>query len=239
VVPRSGEILRPLQLSRRTSVPVAASLASIVVERVLDVLALLVGILILLLVERERVFMAIPAFDPMMLLTGLLLPVAVAIGLLVLIAFTAVVPRFIVGSAATLNKRLAVRVRTMLATVRQGAMVLRNAGTWPAVVLETMLMWFLYAIPIWFVVVSMPMNIGAFSFVDAGVLLMIITIGISIAPTPGALGVYHGFAQTALMRLYSATPDEGLGFALLAWTLNYGVALVVGGIWFLVDQRRK
>jgi hypothetical protein len=50
--------------------------------------------------------------------------------------------------------------------------------------------------------------------------------------------VYQGFAQVALMRMYGATASEGLAFGILAWVINYGVALTVGGLAFMIESRQ-
>ena len=49
--------------------------------------------------------------------------------------------------------------------------------------------------------------------------------------------VYQGFAQIALMRLYGATSTEGLAFGIVSWVMNYGVALVVGGLYLVLEMR--
>ena len=49
---------------------------------------------------------------------------------------------------------------------------------------------------------------------DALVVLAITAVGITIAPTPGAFGVYHGFCKAALVTLFAVSPESAVAFAL-------------------------
>ncbi len=239
VIPRSGEVLRPIYLASRSTIPAGAAIGSVLVERVLDVLSLLLGIVLLVLLNSRSLTAAIPEISMQTVFLGLMLPAIAIIVLIILLAFTSSVPAWIVGCLARGNRRLAVRGRGLFRTMKQGTVILRSAHAWPTVIAYSFAMWALYAVPLWLVILSMPTTIGPIGYSDAAMLLAVISVGVTIAPTPGALGVYHGFAQTALIRLHQATADEGLGFALLAWVLNYGVAIAVGGVWFLADQQKK
>ena len=169
----------------------------------------------------------------------MVVPLLAVVVAMVLIGFTKNVPMTIVACVARLSGRLAVRVRYMFSTVRQGFGILLSTKNWTWVIVESAVMWVLYALTLWLLIAAMPLSIGRISIVDAGVLLVIVTIGITVAPTPGAVGVYHGFAQVALVRLFGATPEEGLGFALLAWLLNYGMQLILGSFSLLWQRSTR
>lgn len=232
IAPRSGEVVRPLMLSSKTDIPVGASISSVVVERLLDVLCLSVGIGTLATFHHQTISALFPDVSANAITLSLLLPALVLISSLYLIAYTKA-PLVITHSISTRLPRLGQFLEKTLKSVKQGTSILTSTRNWLWIGLDSTIMWLLYAIPLWMIVSAMPMSIGSISFMDAFTLLVIISIGISIAPTPGAMGVYHGVAQAALVRLFHATPDEGLGFALVAWVLNYGTQLAVGGICLL------
>lgn len=125
----------------------------------------------------------------------------------------------------------------MLISVRDGLKALQRPSLYARLSSETILLWVAYAAPLYLLLQVMDFSMPhSFTMIDAGVLLVIIAVGVTIAPTPGALGVYQGFAQQALMLLYGATPEEGLAFAVVAWLVNYGSALVVGGAFALRNR---
>ena len=75
---------------------------------------------------------------------------------------------------------------------------------------------------------------------NAAIILIIISgIGVSIAPSPGAIGVYHVLIQTALHELYGVDLTEALAYATLTHGINYIVQVVAGGIFAMRENVKK
>ena len=122
--------------------------------------------------------------------------------------------------------------------IRQGTAAVRTPALWMRLFLQTTVMWGLYTIPLWLLFRAMPLpSLASLDISDAAFVLVILSVGVTIAPTPGALGVYQGFAQTTLVQAYGATPAEGLAFGIAAWLVNYGVALVSGAVCLVLEFR--
>jgi uncharacterized membrane protein YbhN (UPF0104 family) len=71
---------------------------------------------------------------------------------------------------------------------------------------------------------------------DALILLIGSGIAISLAPTPGGIGVYHGVIAGSLKALYGIPEEVGLAYA----TVNHGVNLMVQllvGLAFLYREK--
>lgn len=238
IVPRVGEILRPWVFARRSRIPMGTALSSVIVERVLDVLTLLLGIAIVATIERDHLTQAIPSFTTARLVTTIILPVVVIIVVLAIIAFTSAGTWFITTVITRIHPAFGAAVRRMHDSIHEGVAVIRTPASWVRLVIESALIWGLYILPLWLTMKAMPLSGSVtFSIADAAVLLVIISIGVTIAPTPGALGVYQGFAQTALVNIYHTTAGEGLAFGILAWVVNYGISLVVGGMCWIIELR--
>lgn len=238
IIPRSGELIRPFVYSRREGIPLATSISSVIVERVLDVIALLIGIVLVLGIEHDKVAAAIPNFSPTMLFGSLVLPLIVLLVLIGIVVFTSAGPAMINATVRRLHVRTADAMLSMLGSVRAGLSVITTPSLWFRLTIESVGVWVLYILPMWFVWLALPMqSYSAFSFVDGAIVLVVIAIGVTIAPTPGALGIYQSFAQAALMRIYGASPEEGLAFGVLAWLVNYGTALLSGGICLVIEMR--
>ena len=237
LVPRSGELLRPFVLSQRTPITFATALSSVVVERFLDVLTLLAAIISILIWNSGPIAAALPSVDPTTVIVSFAVPAMLLLIVLLMLTFTDLAPTIVSGLVGKFSPNIAEKLRTMFIDIRRGAAVLRHPTEWPVILIDTILIWVLWAASLWLVLIAMPWTGSTFSILDGAILLVIISIGVTIAPTPGALGVYQGFAQLALIRMYGATPAEGLAFGILAWTINYGVSLLAGGIAFLVESR--
>ncbi|NQW30401.1 MAG: flippase-like domain-containing protein [Ignavibacteria bacterium] len=238
VVPRSGEIIRPLVLSNRTAVPASAALSSVIMERILDVLTLLVAIGVIVVLQQGLFTRVFPNLSIAAALSSVLFPIALLILLIAVIVFTNLGERLVAILGKPLSKKWQQKLIGIIHGIREGSSLLRYPKVWPVLGLESILMWALYIVPLLIVYHSISFATQVeFGFADAAVMLVVIAVGVTIAPTPGALGVYQGFAQAAMITLYGATPEEGLAFGVLAWVVNYGTAMVVGGL-CLVDETR-
>jgi uncharacterized membrane protein YbhN (UPF0104 family) len=107
--------------------------------------------------------------------------------------------------------------------------------------LQSVLIWALYALPIYIIFFAFDfqqtLNLGIF---DAGLLLVVSGIGVTIAPTPGAIGVYHWLIVTALTQLYpSISHEEALAFATVTHGVNLSLQVVLGFIFMLRENIRK
>jgi uncharacterized protein (TIRG00374 family) len=237
LVPRSGELLRPFVLSQRSTISFATALSSVVVERFLDVLTLLAAIITILIWNSGPIAAALPTVNPTTVVVSFAVPAMLLLIALILLTFTEVAPNIVSGLVGRFSPSVAEKLRNVFIDLRRGAAVLRHPSEWPVILIDTVLIWLLWAASLWLVLIAMPWAGSTFTILDGAILLVIISIGVTIAPTPGALGVYQGFAQVALIRMYGATPAEGLAFGILAWTINYGVSLLAGGIAFLIESR--
>lgn len=236
IIPRSGELVRPWIFSRRTHVPLGTAISSVVVERVLDVLTLLCGFGVVVLFQRDRVLQALPTLTPTTLLMSVVLPVFLLTLVIALLAFTSVGMLLAEFVRARIHNGVGIRLLRLMQNVREGTAAVRTPALWFRLLLQTLLMWFLYAVPLWLLFHAMPLAVfSQMGIVDAAFMLVVISVGVTIAPTPGALGVYQGFAQTALVQSYGATPAEGLAFGIVAWLVNYGVALISGGLCLVLE----
>lgn len=238
IIPRSGEILRPWIFSRRTGIPLGTSISSVVVERILDVLTLLLGLGMMFVFQQELILRAVPGLTAGSLLVSIVLPAFVLMAVIVVVAFTSAGLTFANVVRTRIHKRFGAWLHVIMTHVREGTAAVRTPALWLRLLFQTVLMWSLYTIPLWLLFRAMPLpSLLTLGISDAAFVLVILSVGVTIAPTPGALGVYQGFAQTALVQAYGASTEEGLAFGIVAWIVNYGVALVSGAVCLVLEFR--
>lgn len=238
IVPRLGEVVRPWIFARREQLPMPLAGSSVLVERVIDVLTLLLSITALVVISPDVVQTVLPGVTVQTLGLKLGLPALVLIGILVLVVFTNVGPRLVNRTIGRVRPQLAQTIDGMLLSVRDGMRAVREPRLYIWLVILSILVWVFYIIPIWVTAQAMPYaSAQTLTLAGATTLLLVISVGVTIAPTPGAFGVYQSFAQLGLMALTSATASEALAFAMIAWLVNYGISFVVGGICWLNESR--
>lgn len=227
---RLGEVLRPVLLSRRTQIPLAPSIATVAVERiVLDALAVLsCGALWLILPPT------LSGFDPALGAAELAqlrsiggVALAVGMGLLGLLALLA---RRRERAAVWLTARA--RPHTARgAFLRWVSGMLPGLGAFATLrglvrlALETAVLWGLIAVAnltaLWACGISIPAG---------GVLILIplLAIGIGI-PAPGGTGPFHFALIFGLTRLFGVEPPAAQAAALVVHALTWLPVLMLGG----------
>lgn len=238
IVPRSGEVLRPLVLARRCTIPSGTALSSVLIERVIDVVTLLAAILIVVVLAPRDIAAVVPGFTVEAVLVKLAVPIAVITMSVALVVFTERGRRLATWIGSLAGENMRDRVSSILGTVRDGMAALQRPKLYAHLVVSSAGIWMLYILPVWLVARALPYPAAqGMGLATASVLLVVIAIGVTIAPTPGALGVYQTFAQTAYVALAAGTLTDGLVFGILSWIVNYGVAFLVGAISWFIETR--
>lgn len=238
IVPRLGEVVRPWILSRRETLSLPLAMSSVLVERVIDVITLLISITGVVLVSPSIISTMLPDITIEALSTKLALPAVALISILVLVVFTNVGPWFVRQTVGRVHASFASRLDAMLESIREGMRAVKEPRLYASITILSILVWVMYILPIWVTAQAMPFaSAHTLSLLEATTLLLVISVGVTIAPTPGAFGVYQSFAQVGLMALTAATASEGLAFAMIAWLVNYGISFVVGGLCWLNESR--
>ena len=238
VIPRLGEVIRPWIFAQREQIPLPLSMSSVVVERVIDVLTLLISIVGVVLVAPQAVHQILPGMTMETLTMRLGIPALVLVAFLVVVVFTNVGPALVRLTVGKWSANVADRLHSILASVRDGMRAVREPQLYASIIALSILIWMFYVLPMWLTAQAMPFSSAqSLTMWEATVLLLVVSVGVTVAPTPGAFGVYQSFAQVGLMALTSATASEALAFAMIAWMVNYGISFIVGGCCWLYESR--
>lgn len=249
IVPRAGEVARPLVLSQRLKIPAESTIASVLLERVLDIVTLLVGMLIAITYAHPKI---VETFDTMrgvapslfgsadasVAVVNLTVLLLVLLGTMSVVLFTSVGEAIIRMTLGRISKGAAERLEGSLSRLRSGFTAIRTPKLLIPIMGHTALIWALYAVTTWSVILALPYAATqSAGIADSTLMLVILAIAVTIAPTPGAIGVYNVAGQVALMTLYGATPAEGFVFATVSWLINQGLALGIGGVCWIIESR--
>lgn len=249
IVPRAGEVARPLVLSQRLRIPAESAIGSVVLERVLDIVTLLVGMVLAMYYAQPKIaetFEKMRGVAPSLFanadanaaVTNISLLLLVLISGIVLVLFTSFGEHLIRATIGRVSAKLSDSMVGSMSRLRQGLHAIRTPRLLVPILAHTMLIWVLYAATTWCVIKALPYSsTSAVGPADATLMLVILAIAVTIAPTPGAIGVYNVAGQVALMSLYGATPAEGFVFAMVSWLINQGLALGIGGVSWVIESR--
>jgi uncharacterized protein (TIRG00374 family) len=231
LIPRSGEIVRPYLMSRGENIPMAGALASVVVERLADVLALAALMIYSLWAYGSRLTSVFPMFSGSAIV--ILAVMLVALILFILMFFSERRTRgFIEIFVKRLPDRFAKRVEKVALDFSLGLRGLQRSAIAP-LIFGTIGIWLIYGISMWVSLqgfdVAKSLTLG-----DAFLLLTLSGIAYTI-PTPGATGSYHALIKTGLAMIFGVPPTVALAYAIATHALSF-ISITLAGLGVLVAE---
>lgn len=220
--PRLGEVTRCGLMKRTDNVPVSVSLGTVISERVIDLLTLILMILFTFMLEadllaqfiRESVAAYVSRDQLLMLLV---------IGL---VAFLV-----ILGGLVILFKKSGPKIREFIRELYSGVLSLRKLQNPVGFILSTVVLWTTYYFMSYLIVFSLP-DTAHLSWV-VGVMLLV-TGGIALAiPVQGGFGTYHTLIS-AMLALYSVDKVTGVFLATLLHTSQVVAIALFGTVALLI-----
>lgn len=220
--PRLGEVTRCGVLNRSDQVPVSSSFGTVVTERVIDMLTLVVILLVTMIAEYDRlmsfflsIFSDFENIEGLIWKSILTLEIAGVLGLGLLYVLYVKIPK----------------VKVFIKSLIEGLISLRHVTNIWGFFLSTLILWVTYYFMSYLIVFAMPET--AHLPWMAGVMLLI-TGGIALAiPVQGGIGTYHAFVS-AMLVLYGVDKTTGVFLATLLHTSQLLAIAGFGGIGLLI-----
>ncbi len=226
---RLGEVARAVLLGRRENVSKTATFATVVLERIFDLLT------VLLMLALYLTFFPLPtrldsdgqAVIAAMRLTGLLAIVGVGIGVLLAIC----AQRWPRRTASMLNRFLGIFPDRFAAKLGQFG---RNffdgfAGVGQprllfAIVMNSLAVWGLILLSYYVLFLAFDLDVPFYAVFP---LLVILVVGV-LVPTPAAVGSFHKAAQIGLATLWGVPNDLAISYAIISHAVAFLPVTLVG-----------
>ena len=233
-VPRSGELLRALSLKWSRGTNISSVLGTVVVERILDVVWLLIFVGISILLHRDEIFSAFSWLG----WVSLTILATCSVALVVLFLVSIYRDRALVvieAGISRLSVRLAHAVVRLMGTFLQGITALHTPSAYLEIALSSVLLNVGYVI----IVYEGFASVGLFLGWDAAIVVMALSaIGMSV-PSPGGIGSYHYFFMQGLVLLYAVAEDPALACAIVVHGVANVTYLALGLPALLLQRRRR
>jgi uncharacterized protein (TIRG00374 family) len=223
-LPRLGEVSRCGALSKAESIPFNKLLGTVIVERIIDVISLLVCILLAAAIEYKRLgnFFQQKVFGPLneklQQVTGSpLLLTAVILVLIILLAVLIYLIRKSKGSESKISK--------IIKGFIDGLRSVGNLKRPWLFVFQSAFIWVLYYLGVYTALFAFPFShdLGA-----GAALFLLVAGGLGMsAPVQSGIGAYHLLVKEGLV-LYGVTPENGLAFAFMLHGLQMILVIILG-----------
>lgn len=233
---RAGEIVRPAVLSRRTGMPFAPALASIAVERLID----LVAVVLLFVLYAAGGWAPADLSPEAHARLELLRRSAVVVGAATFAVFGALAllaarphlaDRVLAPLTRLLPSRIAPRLVGLLRSFLGGLASIRTGGDAAVMAVSSVAMWLLNALQFHAVMrafdVVLPFPASFFVLTWA-------VLGLAV-PTPGGVGGYHAAVAYALTGFYGVAAAPAAATALVTHAVAF-VPVTLAGAAFLAGS---
>jgi glycosyltransferase 2 family protein len=226
---RAGEVVRPVALSRSARLPLTPLLASIGLERLLDLLVVLVLF----------VFYALGGWAPAAMggdelsRFALLRRSAIVLGLgtvtgLAFLSFLAARPDLSDRATAPFLRlapeRLRPRIAGIVRSFVEGLGALRTPGDVLVVAISSFVLWLTIALQVYATMRAFNLD---FPYPVSFFVIAWSVIGLAI-PTPGGVGGYHAAIKYALTGYYLVETNAAAAFALISHAVSFIPVTIVG-----------
>lgn len=235
VLPRVGELVRPYVAGRLEGISKSTALGSVVVERIIDIVAVAFLFSLIMFVSPSTLAMLVDdaeTFRPWFL--------AGSLGSLLLFVMLFLKSEALVRSArfllAVVPERSRSRVESLFDRFTSGFRVASERRHLWIIIALSLVIWGLYAAALYAPFYAYPEIASADPGFGGAVVLLALSSAAFIIPVPGAFGTYHSFLRFALARLYGIDDVVALSYAIVTHEIN--VLLVSAtGAYFLVKDR--
>ncbi len=215
---RSGELVRPYLLSQRNPISMSTALATIVVERVLDIVSILIFIVaVSLSFDLPKWVSAAAAIAG-----GLI--AAIIVFLFLMIRKRPVLMRLSEKVLRPFPSRVLQFFQNFIVSFSEGARILAHWKTMLYGLAFSLLMWALVGFLnyIMFFAFSFPLSLSA-----AFIVLIIVDLGLMIPAAPGYVGSFQ-FLYVVSLALFGIGREEALSFSILSHVVQILFVLVLG-----------
>ena len=231
---RAGEVIRPYLLARREGLRATAAFATIILERLLDLVTVLL-LFAVFVATLEPGSVSADASQLARVKLGGQLAGGAALGALAVLFVLAGHPerlgRLALRVERVLPDTLSRAVARFVESFAQGLGVMRQPRRLLVALGLSVPLWMSIAAGIW--LTSLAFHI-TFPYTGSFLVTTLLVVGVAV-PTPGAIGGFHAAYQIAVQTFFGAPDDAAVGGAIVLHALSF-LPVTALGIVFLARE---
>ena len=219
---RLGELVRPALIARKTGMKMSAALSSIVLERLFDMLIVLLC------------FLAVSFTQPVpenMRRGALIVAVGLVVGLVLarlMQRSPARAERVVERLARPLPERVGAALQDVTRSFLAGLGALSDGRTVLLVLWYSIYVW--GAIALTFMFALLALHIGVPPVAGAITVMVTVAAFVFLPQAPGFVGTWQAACVLALSEFFGVSKDLAVGYSVLTWIVSMSVNVGLGGI---------
>ena len=216
---RLGDLLRAYSFSKDTGIRKSSTIASLLLERILDLLTTL-GALGLVLAYFPR----FPTWATRIGYVTIVIVIILVLFTLFIQFKSEIVVRIANFFLNPMPDRWAKNAAKKIASFSEGLQIISQYKKYFGLLLISVLHWPIYISTIWFTFQAFGYTYG---IIESFVVLVFITFAVAIPSAPGYVGTFHGLV-VASMALFGLAGDSARAFSVILHAVNYIPVTLVG-----------
>lgn len=215
-IPRSGELLRASTMSRYENIPFQKGFGTIIAERVIDLILLMVCILFALVIQYDLIVNNLN-FEKLNFFQ-------IGLSLFILASGFIIFRAFFLQSTHPYTYR----IKKFFQGIWEGVISLKNISNKEIFVAHTLFIWIMYILMFWIVKFSITetASLGMNAMIPAFVIG-----GLSISATNGGIGIYP-YSVSLVLVAYGVSNESSLAFGWIIWTCQTLMVVTFGAMAF-------
>ena len=210
-IPRSGEFSRAIILDKYENVPFQKGFGTIISERVVDLLFLLLYTAVALLIEFDALYEYVMESIPPSILNILIIAT-------ILIAVS--IPLYIRFSKSNVNKK----IKSFVIGLKEGIFSILKMKKKGAFLFHTILIWTLYILSFYAALHALPETAN----IPFGTVIITFVVGsFTIAFTNSGFGTYPA-AIAGILSIFGIAATAGVAFGWIIWISNIIYIVIIG-----------
>jgi len=235
VIPRSGEIYRPVLLANKEKISRASAFGTIVVERIFDLLSVLLSFGICLIYFKQKLSATFEQYNLETISFYTSLIVLAFVILIIIIILNLEKSEIIIEkiSKRLLPEKLHQKVHNIFISMINGFLFIRYPRYYIQIILLSVLLWICYISSTYLTLIAFNIDLN---FSDANLVLTMITFAMTIPLPANSAGIYHLFATATLVNIYGVNKESAFGFATVSHLLGLLGLILIGAFYFIKEN---
>ncbi|HEY9788291.1 MAG TPA: lysylphosphatidylglycerol synthase transmembrane domain-containing protein [Candidatus Obscuribacterales bacterium] len=234
-IPRGGEVVRLVSITKSERLPWAGVLSTMLIDRLLDIALLVLFLGATLALLPKSILDTMPWLVPV----GISMGAATLVGLSLLPKLHPIMKWFTMRKIVRekLPHAILSRIEALTEEFAIGTKSLTDPVAYPAIALLTFAIWFFYVLNFYCVILAFDLT----SKVSLANLLVVFTIGSVgvLVPTPGSVGSFHFLVSRSLVLTTGISNELALAVATVLHIFAFIVTTVVPAAICLAVQSFK
>lgn len=238
ITPKLGEVTRAVLFGRWEGLSRSSMFGTVILERIIDIIALAVSVLIAIIISTENIRESFPWLLTTLYVSAVLIFIFILF-LYFILRYEEKFSKWIIKILNRFSHSLADKVAYIFSMLTQGFFSLKGRKNYYITFLLSALIIIVYALTSYVGLLMLNMqHIQPVTFTMGWVLMSISSIGV-IIPTPGSTGSYHTLAKSTLVLLYGFSETVSAAYAFLTHIISYILFILTSVVIYFLFYKKN